>query len=57
MTVEELVKCPMIGLEGITGDDDTVSVSGDGIVRALKENMKSCPFLAMAQGIRVYVHC
>jgi hypothetical protein len=38
MTAEELVKCPMTGLEGIAGDDDTVSVSGDGLVRILKEH-------------------
>ena len=46
----------MAGLEGIAGDDDTVSVSGDGLVRILRENMRDCPFLAMANGIRVYEH-
>ncbi|HPR41531.1 MAG TPA: hypothetical protein PK718_03170 [Candidatus Methanofastidiosa archaeon] len=31
-----------------------MSVSGDDSVRILKENMRTCPFLAMAKGIRVY---
>ncbi|MHC1598486.1 MAG: hypothetical protein ACXQT0_02720 [Candidatus Methanofastidiosia archaeon] len=48
MTAEELVKCPSMGLEGITSKDDAVSLSGDDIIRILKENMRDYPILATA---------
>jgi len=53
---EATTGCPLEKMINNAGNDEAAALNGEEIIRMLKANMRDCPFLAMAKGIRVFEH-